>query len=135
METAKKVSIKHPVDLGKVSVQKDPFHTSAYIISLPLDSDPSYTWQTLFEAELSSSLDFWDRKVLVLGKELKLVSTQNNLEEKLRWLEQVITATNKRVEDHNKKVKAERNSKGLKDRGEAVIRSELSRWSVRRTRG
>jgi hypothetical protein len=96
-ELVDKVNIRHPVDPKKVEIQKDPFHPTAYIITLPLDSDPSYVWHTLFQQKLWSSLDFWDRKVLVVGRELKLVTTPNMVEEKLHWLEGLVVGTNKRV--------------------------------------
>ena len=134
METAAKVNIKQPIDIQKVSIQRDPFHHSAYIITLPLDSEPSYTWQTLFDAEMAASLDFWDRKVLVVGGELKLVTTQEELEEKLKWLEHVVRATNTRVEDFNKKAEVGLVAPKISQKDEEAIRSELSRWMVRRTR-
>ena len=134
METAEKVNIKQPIDIQKISIQRDPFHHSAYIISLPLDSEPSYAWQTLFDAEMAASLDFWDRKVVVVGRELKIATTQEKLEEKLKWLEDVFEATNRRVEDFNKKAEMGLAATELSPKDEETIRSELSRWMVRRTR-
>ena len=129
-EMSKKVKIKHPLDPNSVSVQKDPFYPSAYIIALPLDSEPSYVWQRLLEQELWSSLDFWDRKVVIVGRELKLVTTRNKVGEKLGWLEELVTRTNKRVEEYNRKVRAEREIKeaGAHIGDEDDIRTELSRW-------
>lgn len=132
VELVQKVKIKHPIDARKIAIHPDPFHPNAYIIALPLDSDPSYAWQTLFEQELWSSLDFWDRKVLIVGKELKLVTSPDNLEDKLNWLERVVVGTNKRVEEHNKKAKVEREAK-LMD--EEAIRANLSGWLAKRVSG
>jgi hypothetical protein len=132
-EMSEKVKIRHPIDPNSVRVQKDPFYPSAYIIAFPLDSEPSYIWQRLFEQELWSSLDFWDRKVVIVGKELKLVTTRDRVGEKLGWLEELITGTNKRVDEYNKKAKIETEAKevGL---DELAIRTELGRWLLGRER-
>lgn len=129
-EMSEKVKIKHPVDPNNVKVQKDPFYPSAYIIALPLDSEPSYVWQRLFDQELQSSLDFWDRKVVIVGRELKLVTTRDRVGAKLGWLEDLVTRTNKRVDDYNRKVRAEKETKetGAHIGDEEDIRMELSRW-------
>jgi hypothetical protein len=135
-ELSEKVKIKHPINPDSVSIQKDPFYPSAYIIALPLDSEPSYVWQRLFEQELWCSLDFWDRKVVIVGTELKLVTTRNRVGEKLGWLEDLVMGTNKRVEEYNKKVKAGEEAKEdahLVD--EKFIRTELSGWLLRRQSG
>ena len=130
-ELTEKVNIKHPVDPAHIDIQKDPFHPTAYIITLPLDSDPSYVWHTLFEQELWSSLDFWDRKVLVVGRAIKLVTSRDRVEEKLRWLQQVVTATNKRVEEYNKKARAEKDANRPKSVDEEQIRKDVSTWHAR----
>jgi len=134
-ELAEKVKIKHPIDPKSVAIHEDPFYPSAYIITLPLDSDPSYVWQTLFEQELWSSLDFWDRKVIIVGKEIKLVTTRDRVEEKLGWLEELVNATNRRVEEHNKKVRAEKEAEKPRRIDEEAIRAELSGWLLRRASG
>jgi hypothetical protein len=131
-EFAKKVNIKHPISVDHVDIHNDAFHPGAYVISLPLDGYPSYAWQTLFDLELWGSLDFWDRKVLIVGSELKLVTTLNNLQEKLNWLDQIVVATNKRVDEHNRDVKTEKESKEIGLQDQAAIRNELSKWLVRR---
>jgi hypothetical protein len=130
-ELAEKVNIKHPVDPTHINIEKDPFHPTAYIITLPLDSDPSYVWCTLFEQELWSSLDFWDRKVLVVGRAIKLVTTGDRVEEKLHWLEKVVTSTNKRVEEYNKKAKAEKDASRSKSLDEEQIRRDVTTWHAR----
>jgi hypothetical protein len=132
-EMSEKVKIQHPIDPNSVSVQKDPFYPSAYIIALPLDSEPSYVWQRLFEQELWSSLDIWDRKVVIVGKEMKLVTTPEKVGEKLGWLEELINGTNKRVEEYNKKVKIERETKEAGEE-EPAVRTELSKWLLGRER-
>lgn len=134
-ELGEKVNIKHPIDPQNVTIYKDPFYPDAYIIGLPLDSDPSYVWQRLFEQELWSSLDFWDRKVVIVGRELKLVTTRERVGEKLGWLEELVTATNRRVEEYNKKAKAAQEVTDQKLVDEEDIRKELSGWLLRRVRG
>lgn len=132
VELGKKVNIKHPIDSHSINIQKDPIYPSTYIISLPLDSDPSYIWQAYFGHELSASLDFWERKVIIVGKELRLVTTLNNIEEKLGWLEKVVAVANKRVEEYNENVKKKREVEEITREAEKIIRTALSRWLVRR---
>lgn len=132
---AKKINIKHPISVDNVDIRNDQFHPGAYVISLPLDDYPSYAWQTLFELELWGSLDFWDRKVLIVEDQLKLVTTLNNLQEKLIWLDKIVVATNKRVDEHNRDVKAEKESKEIEledARRRTTIRNELAKWLVHR---
>jgi len=126
------VNLKHPISVDHVDIRNDLFHPGAYVISLPLDGYPSYAWQTLFDLELWGSLDFWDRKVLIVGDQLKLVTTLNNLQDKLDWLDHIVVATNKRVDEHNRDVKAEKESKELGIADQMAIRNELAKWLVRR---
>lgn len=134
VERVEKVNIKHIPDPKQVDIQKDPFYPAAYIITLPLDSDPSYVWHTLFQQELWSRLDFWDRKALIVGRELKLVTTPDRVAEKLQWVEELVAATNKKVEDYNKKATAERDAGESKFMDEETIRNDLARWHLRRIR-
>jgi hypothetical protein len=135
-ETSGKAKIKHPIDPEKVKIERDPLYPTAYIIALPLDSEPSYIWQRLLEQELWSSLDFWDRKVFIVGKELKLVTTRDRVGEKLGWLEDLVLSTNKRVEEYNKKVKAEKETREAAPPAvEEEIRTELSKWLLTRVPG
>jgi len=134
VEIAEKVGIKHPVDPSNVDIQKDPFHPTAYIITLPLDRDPSYVWHTLFQQELWSSLDFWDRKVVLIGRTLRLATTTDNVKEKLHWLEEVVDSTNKRVDEYNRKERAEKDAKKAKLLAEEAIRKDLNNWQINRVR-
>ena len=131
-ELAEKVSIRYPINVHNVAIHEDPFHPSAYVISLPLDSDASYVWQTLFQQELWSSLDFWDRKTIIVGRELKLVTTLDRLEEKLNWLERLVVATNKRVEEYNRKVEVEKEARKSSQTDRETIRKELAKWELGR---
>jgi hypothetical protein len=134
VELTAKVSIKHPIDPQNVTIYKDPFYPDAYIIALPLDSDPSYVWLTLFGQELWSSLDFWDRKIVVVGREIKLVTTRERVGEKLGWLEERVNATNRRVDEYNRRVKVEEQAKETGPKDEEAIRSELAKWLLSRAR-
>jgi hypothetical protein len=81
---------------------------------------------------MRSSLDFWERKAVIVGKELKLVTTPNNIEEKLVWLEKLVAAANRRVEEYNENIKIRREVKEIAQEIEKAIRTALSRWLVRR---
>src|SRR4030043_1892637 len=101
-EPVGKVNIKQPVAPERVHIQKDPLHPADCGVSLPLDSEPSYVWLTFFDQVLWSSLDFWDRKVVIAGKELKLATDPVGMKEKLHWLEGLMSATNKKIDEYNK---------------------------------
>jgi hypothetical protein len=133
-QLCERANIKNPTDPKSIDIQEDPLHAGAYIITLSLDSEPSYVWLTLFEQELWGSLDFWDRKVLVVGKALKLATTPDRVEEKLHWLEGLVAGTNRRVDDYNRKAKAEQEASDDKVIEEDVIRREVSTWALNRVR-
>jgi len=101
---------------------------------LSLDSEPSYVWLTLFEQELWGSLDFWDRKVLVVGKALKLATTPGRVEEKLHWLEGLVVGTNRRVDDYNRRAKAGQDASDEKFMDEELIRKDVTNWALNRSR-
>ncbi len=98
----KKVDLKRPIDADKITIRLDSLLTNAYVIEFPLDAQPSYEWQTLFEQEWKSSLLLWERKVIVVGDKLHLVTTPNEIGEKIDWLKRMIEATNAHVEELNK---------------------------------
>jgi hypothetical protein len=98
----KKVDLKKPIDADKITIRLDSFLTNAYVIEFPLDSQPSYEWQALFEQEWKSSLLLWERKIVVVGDQLHLVTPPNEIGEKIDWLRKMIEATNARVEELNK---------------------------------
>lgn len=101
VELGKKVKLREPVDVDKIPIRRDSFYTGAYIIELPLESHPDYVWQTFFESEWKSSLHLWERKVVVLGDRLLLITTPTEIGEKIDWLKRVIESTNMRVERFN----------------------------------
>jgi hypothetical protein len=133
-QLSEKANIKNPTDPKSIDIQKDPLHPGAYIISLSLDSEPSYVWLTLFEQELWGSLDFWDRKVLIVGKSLKLATTPGRVEEKLHWLEGLVVGTNKRVDEYNRKVRAKQDANDEKFMDEDLIRKDVTNWALNKSR-
>jgi hypothetical protein len=97
----KKVNLMKPIDADKIPIRRDTFFPDAYIIELPLDSQPDYVWQTLFEQEWKSSLHLWERKVVVVGSKLVLITTPTQIEEKIDWIKRMVESTNTRVERFN----------------------------------
>lgn len=100
-EKAKKVELLKPLDVDKIIIKRDHYFSSAYLIDLPLDSMPDHVWQDIFERTWKSSRHLWDRKIFVIGNKLRLVTTANEIEDKLDWIEQVIKKTNKGIDEHN----------------------------------
>jgi len=98
----KKVNFMKPLDIDKIPIRKDPFFTNAYVIELPLDSQPDYIWQVFFEQEWKSSLHLWERKVVIVGDKLLLITTSNEFAQKIDWLRKVMESTNTHVEEFNR---------------------------------
>jgi hypothetical protein len=98
----KKVNLMKPIDVDKIPIRRDSFYTNAYVIELPLDSQPDYVWHTFFEQEWKSSLHLWERKVVVIGDKLLLITTPTDIGEKIDWLKRVIESTNTHVEEFNR---------------------------------
>ena len=94
-----------PLNIDKIAIMKDNYFPDAYIIDLPLDSKPDHVWQHLFECEWKSSRQLWDRKLFVMGDKFRLVTSANNVKEKLDWVKQVIGQTNRDVKEHNRSAK------------------------------
>jgi len=94
----KKVNLVEPIDVEKIPIRRDVFLKSAYVIELPLDSQPDYVWRTFFEQEWKSSLHLWERKVVVVGDKLLLITTPSEIGEKIDWLKRTIESANMRVE-------------------------------------
>jgi hypothetical protein len=128
-EPVGKVNIKQPVDPERVHIHKDPFHPAAFVVSLPLDSEPSYVWLTFFDQVLWSSLDFWDRKVIITGKELKLATDPTGMGEKLHWVEGLVSATNKKVDEYNKTQGAMKKAETTKMLDEDAVRKDIQTWT------
>lgn len=115
------------IDVDKIPIRRDRFFPNAFVIELPLDSQPDYVWQTLFEQEWKSSLHLWDRKVVIMGDKLLLVTTPTDLQDKLDWLKGLIKATNESMEKFSqaREAKAEEEETEALEEHENVIRDAL----------
>jgi hypothetical protein len=105
-ETVKQVKLLEPVDVDSITIKRDHYFRQAYTIDLPLDSTPDHAWQEIFEREWKSSRQLWDRKLFTMGDKLRLVTTANEIEEKLDWVKHVLAQTNKGVEEYNRETEA-----------------------------
>ncbi len=100
METvSRKVNLLKPFDVDNVSIRKDEYFADAFIVDLPLDYVPDHMWQEIFEGKWKSSRHLWDRKLYVLGSQLRLVTSPDDFEAKLNWIENMILETNKAVDE------------------------------------
>jgi len=98
---SKKVNLMKSIEVDKIPIRRDSFSRNAYVIELQLDSQPDYVWQVIFEREWKFSLNLWERKVVVVGDKLLLITTPTEIEEKIDWLKNVIEKTNINVEKFN----------------------------------
>jgi len=105
-EIAKKVNLLKPLNIDKIVIKRDHYFSEAYIIDLPLDSTPDHVWQDIFECEWKSSRHLWDRKLFVISDKLRLVTTMDEIENKLEWVKQVIDQTNKGIDEYNQEAEA-----------------------------
>lgn len=105
-EKAKKVKLLKPFDASKISIEKDRYFHDAYIVDLPLETMPDHIWQDLFEREWKASRHLWDRKLFIIGDKIRLITTEEDFEEKLDWIERVIDQTNKAIDEYNRSVEA-----------------------------
>jgi len=100
-EVAKKVKFLERLDVDRIKIERDHYFSNAYVIDLPLDSLPDHVWQDIFEREWKSSRHLWDRKLYVIGDKLRLVTSPDNVEEKLDWVKEVIAQTNNSIDRYN----------------------------------
>ncbi len=124
---SEKVNLAKSINVETIPIRKDTFLPNAYTIELPLDAQPDYVWQTLFEEEWKSSLRLWERKVVIVGDKLMLITTPTEIKEKIEWLKRIIDATNTRVERFNQTqqaLKEARKAEALEDH-ENIIRDAL----------
>lgn len=107
VEMAKKVKLLEPIDASTVNIIRDHYFRNAYIIDLPLDSTPDHIWQEIFEREWKLTRHLWDRKLYVVGDKLRLVTSPQDIEDKLDWVKQIIIRTNSSVDEYIKEVEAQ----------------------------
>jgi hypothetical protein len=84
-------------DINKLAIRTDPNFPNTYIIDIPLESMPNQTWQLIFEETWKTSRHFWDRKLFVVGDKLRLVTTIDEIPEKLVWVINVVEETNSKL--------------------------------------
>jgi len=101
-EKIKEVKLLKPFDVDKITIKRDSYFPNAYIIDIPLDSMPDHVWQDIFERTWKSSRHLWDRKLFVLSDKLRLVTSVDEFEDKLNWIEQVVKETNKAIDEYNR---------------------------------
>lgn len=124
---SKEVNLMKSINVDKIPIRRDSFYTNAYVIELRLDSQPDYVWQTIFEHEWKSSLHLWERKVVVVGNKLLLITTPTEIGKKVDWLKRVIESTNMRIEEHNQtqKIMEEEVEARVLRKHENIIRDQL----------
>ncbi len=96
---SRKVSLLKPFDVGSINIWKDEYFADAFVVDLPLDYVPDHMWQDIFDAKWKSSRHLWDRKLYVLGNKLRLITSPEDFEAKLNWIEALIFETNKAVDE------------------------------------
>lgn len=137
-EVAKKVKLKEYVDANNITINKDGYFRSAYVIDLPLDSVPDHVWQDILDREWRASLRLWDRKLFVVVDKLRLVTTLDDIEGKLDWVKQVIGRTNEGIDEYNKEInarKAQKEEEAHKQIGEEQANIDSIRASLKKTFG
>lgn len=112
-EIAKKINLVEPVDVENIVIKRDHYFPNAYIIDLPLNSAPDHVWQHIFEQEWKSSEHLWDRKLFTVGDKLRLITTADEIEEKIGWIRQVIERTNEGIDEYNRE--AETREAGIEE--------------------
>ena len=126
-KSSSKVNLIESIEVDKIPIRKDTFSRNAYVIELPLDSEPDYVWQVIFEREWKMSLDLWERKVVIIGTKLLLITTPTEIEEKIDWLKKVIETTNMKAEKFNQtqRIKKEAEKAEALRKHENIIRDAL----------
>jgi hypothetical protein len=110
-ELCRKVKLLEPIDANKIYITRDHYFKGAYLIDLPLDRAPDHAWQDIFDREWRSSRRLWDRKLFIINDKLRLITTPNELEEKIDWIKQLIQQTNKEIDEYNRTTPVEKQLK------------------------
>ena len=111
IEYPKKVNIKGSIDSEKLKIEKDDSFPSAYVFELPLDSTPDRVWESLFENQWKRTFDMLKRKVTVEGDKLKVVTTPDEIKDKIKWVMRLVDSTNSEVERYNEQMKRKEEAK------------------------
>ena len=110
-ELCKKVNLLEPINADKIPITRDHYFQGAYLIDLPLDRAPDHAWQDIFDREWRSSRRIWDRKLFIINDTLRLITTPNELEEKIDWIKQLIHQTNQEIDEYNQTAPVEKQLK------------------------
>jgi hypothetical protein len=130
MVRARKVNLLGSTDVDKINVRKDDYFSNAYIVDLPMDSEPDHVWQDIFNSEWRTSRNLWDRKAFIIGDKLRLITTPENMGEKINWVREVIAATNRGVETHYKQTRLKPRAK--RETHQAQIEQEEALAQIRK---
>lgn len=106
MKEAVKIMLSRAIDADTVAISKDHYFANAFSVDLQLETAPDHVWQDIFEREWKLSMHLWDRKLFVIGDRLRLVTTVDNIEDKLDWVRQVIERTNRCIDEYNQEAVA-----------------------------
>jgi hypothetical protein len=110
-ELCKKVKLLEPINADKIPITRDHYFKGAYLIDLPLDHAPDHAWQDIFDREWRSSRRLWDRKLFIINDKLRLITTPDELEEKIDWIKQLIQQTNQEIDEYNRTAPIEKQLK------------------------
>jgi hypothetical protein len=135
----RKVKLSESINAESIAISKDRYFADAYVIDLPLDSTPSHVWQDIFIREWKASRYLWDRKLFVVGDNLRLLTTKDDIEDKLDWVKQVIERTNASLDEYNREEEAREQQIEEEKRNRASEEEKTSidmiRHNLRRTLG
>lgn len=126
-ELCRKIKLLEPIDADKIRISRDHYFKGAYVIDLPLDSVPNHVWQDIFDREWRASRRMWDRKLFIVGNKLRLITTANELEEKITWIKQLIQQTNKEIDEYNQTTPVEKQLKKTTALAEEKVEIEAVR--------
>lgn len=132
-ELAKKVKLKEFVDVNNIAIGKDHYFSNAYVVDLPLEAVPDHAWQDVFDREWKSTRHLWDRKLFVIGDNLRLVTTLEDIEDKFEWVKQVIERTNKAIDEYNREAEARETQLEDEMRGRAMEEEKTGVDAIRDT--
>lgn len=107
-ELSKKVKLLEPIDADKINITRDHYFKGAYVIDLPLERSPDHAWQDIFDREWRASRRLWDRKLFIINDKLRLITTPDELEEKIDWIKQIIEQTNEEIDEYNRTMPIEK---------------------------
>jgi tRNA uridine 5-carbamoylmethylation protein Kti12 len=83
--------------------------------------------QDIFEHEWKSSRHLWDRKLFVVGDNLRLVTTKDDIEDKLDWVRQTVVRTNASLDEYDREEEARKQQieEGMRERASEDERTSI----------